>query len=816
MPLVNHFSRLLAWLVVPASLLFLAGCSSSEDRAKSYYESGLEYVEKGDLVKASLEFRNALKLDANFVDALFALGKVEEQQQNFAGAVRLFISVAEHQADHVEARLHLSYILLAAGQVDIAKKYADEAYALDNTDPGALIAQAAVKLKLGDNAGAVEFANEALKNDPESVDALMVLASERLIKSDAKGALALLDKAPASSDRNVGLQMQRLAALDFLDDQAGVEKLFGELIDLFPENNAFRGALVNWYLSKNRVDDAERMLRAFGKADPANVDIQLSVVSFLNSMRGSQAAIEELDRLVAESTGEDGSAFRYKMALAQLQFTSGDKDSGVALVQSLTETVSDAKNRNEARITLARMLVERGKPEEALSLASKVIEEDPGNADALSVGASIRLLQGDADGAIQNLLAALNEAPENSALHGLLAEAYERAGSVTLAEQEYSKALTLAEFSPTTALPYAQFLIRYGKSDQALRTLENVVARAPADKRVLTLLAQLKLEARDWTGAQEIADQLDQLENSGADPTANQIKAAALSGLERHTESIDLLKSLATDSSSQQRVLPDLISTYVRSGRPDEAVSHLETIISDDPDNIQARVLLGSVHSTMGDEELAEQAFKLAAAEDNGVTGDVSLAQFYLSANQLEETRAAVEAGLAKQPESSALLFILAAVHERNRQFDDAISVYEKLFAQNPGSTIAANDLASLLSERRGDQASLERAFEIAQRFSSSKVPQYLDTLGWIYYLREDYASALPLLRTAASELPNAASAQYHLGMTLMKLGQVDAAKQALENALELKPNLIPSDIDKVTVALNQIADGATAADVQN
>ncbi len=816
MPFLNRVFRSLFWLVAPASLLFLAACSSSEDRAKSYYESGLEYVEQGDLVKANLEFRNALKLDANYVDALFALGKVEEQRQNFAAAVKLFISVAEHEADHVEARLHLSYILLAAGQVDLAQKYADEAYALDKTDSDVLVAQSAVKLKLGDTAAAIDLANQALASDPESVDALMVLASERLASADAEAALTILDKAPASSNRNVGLQMQRLAALDSLDDQAGVEKLFGELIDLFPENNAFRSALVNWYLSKNRIDDAERTLREYGKTDPTNVDLQLAVVSFLNTRRGPDAAREELERLIAENEGEDGLTFRYQMSLAQLQFTTGDKDSGIALVQSLADTARDTKDQNEARITLARMLVDRNEPNQALSLASKVVEADPGNADALSVRASIRMLQGDAEGAIQDLLTALNEAPDNSALHSLLAEAYESSGSVTLAEQEFGKALTLAEFSPTTALPYAQFLIRYGKSDQALRTLENVVARAPADRRVLTLLAQLKLEARDWTGAQEIADQLNKLENGSADPTADQIKAAALSGLDKNSESIDLLKSLATDANNKQAVLPDLIRTYVRAGRFDDAIAHLETLLNEDPNDIQARVLLGSVHSTMGDMDLAEQSFKQAAADDQGVTGDVSLAQFYLGANQLDATRSAVNAGLAKQPDSSALLFILAAVHERSREFDEAISVYEKLFEQNPGSTIAANDLASLLSERRGDKASLDRAFEIAQRFSSSNVPQYLDTLGWIHYLREDYASALPLLKTAANELPNAASAQYHLGMVLMKLGQADAAKQSLEKALELSPPLIPTDVDKVNVALEQIADGATAADVQN
>ena len=461
------------------------------------------------------------------------------------------------------------------------------------------------------------------------------------------------------------------------------------------------------------------------------------------------------------------------------------------------------------------MQANEGKNDAAFETVSKAIEADPGNSDALSVRASILLLQDKPEDAIKDLLVAVNEAPDTVGLHGLLAEAYERTGSVPLAEQEFGKALTLDDFSPATAIPYAQFLIRYGKSDQALRTLETVRSRSRADRRVLTLLAQLKLDAGDWTGAEAVSQEMSQLGAGDSDPSASQIRAAALSGLNRYDESINLLEDTIATSDNLTTVLPDLIATYVRSGRSQDAVAYLESIIEKDSNNIQARVLLGSVYSAMNEAELAEQAFAEAAEMDDGVVGDVALAQFYLSSGQFDKAEEATGDGLAKNAESASLQFIRAAVFERDGRFDEAIDVYENLFAQNPGSAIAANDLASLLSERRGDPESIDRAFEIAQRFSSSKVPQYLDTLGWIYYLREDYASALPLLRTAANALPNAATVHMHLGLTLTKLNQMDAAKNSLETALSITPPLIQSDVDKINAALEAIADGTAASEVQ-
>ena len=41
--------------------VLLLGCDSPEERAQSYYEKGKVLLEKGDPVKATLEFKNALK-----------------------------------------------------------------------------------------------------------------------------------------------------------------------------------------------------------------------------------------------------------------------------------------------------------------------------------------------------------------------------------------------------------------------------------------------------------------------------------------------------------------------------------------------------------------------------------------------------------------------------------------------------------------------------------------------------------------------------------------------------------------------------------
>lgn len=192
----------LALLVV--CLAGLAACGSSSERAQSYYKHGVELATAGELAKAGLEFRNALKLDPKLTDAEFALGDVEERLGHYDTAAKIYAAVAEQEPKHIQARVHLTYILLGAGQTDAALKYAEEALAISGVDADALVAKAAVELKLSNRVEAVRLAKAALDQQPQSTQALMVLASERLLGADPAGALSFLSKVPTGSERDIG------------------------------------------------------------------------------------------------------------------------------------------------------------------------------------------------------------------------------------------------------------------------------------------------------------------------------------------------------------------------------------------------------------------------------------------------------------------------------------------------------------------------------------------------------------------------------------------------------------------------------------
>ena len=758
-------------------------------------------MKEGKPVKAGLEFRNALKLNENMVPALYALGKVEREQNRFQQAARIFARVTEQSPEHVEARIELSRILLLAGQLDESLKFADQAYALASTNVEVLVLKAAIALKLGNNADAVRFADAALADQSDNVDALIVRAAERLAAEDPEAALGFLERGTERHDKNVGLQLFRMKSLAGLKDSAGIENVFKKLIGYYPDNARFRYGLAQWYLRAGRKDDAEAVIRKFAADSPDNVQVGLQLVRFLRREKGVDAAREELKARIAGTK----QVFAYNLALAELTLSQGKYDESVALLRKLISETEDPSKSAQARVLLANMMVARKELPEAEKQVEEVLKTDSTNVRALTVRASIRVARKQYNEAIEDLSAALNEEPESSSVLQLLAQVYELNGSTDLARDHYANAARVEQFKPAVAMNFVRFLLRYGKSNQAERVLTEIRRVAPSNKEVLTLLARLRLARQDWLGAHEIADVLRKLEDKSG--TAELVLAEALSGQQKHEESIKLLQTAVSDQNNQNSPIANLVRVYIRAGKADAAEQFLQTVLTDNPKNLQAQALLASLHELGKRTEEAEKGFKaLVESNSDNATAHRALAEFYLRTKRLDDAETAVRNGIEKDQRGLTLRLLLALILEQTGRYDEAIAEYAKMYQEEPRSTIVANNYASLLADHRAaDKESIDKAYSIAVRFRDTEIPQFMDTLGWLHYQRGEFDQAVTRLKIAATKLPKEALVHYHLGMAYKELGRPALAKQSLTQAIELYGDKEDPNQKKAKVALDKL-----------
>ena len=762
----------------------LGGCSSREQRAENYYNRGMSYIEQKDFVKARIELRNALQINGKMVAAWRALAQLDEKDRNWqvlAGDLR---KIVELDPKDISSKLQFGRLLLAGGAFDQALKVANEAIDEEPKNVEALSLKAAVLYKQKDTDGAVRTAEQALEIEPGNTGASTVLAATKYAQGDPQGALKILDTIKPDNKNDLGVMFLELNIFDRLGDVAQVEKVLRRLVEIYPQQPAFRAQLVRFLIANKRPGDAEKELRAVVAANPDDAAAELNLVVLLGQIKGAAAARDELAKRI--TTG--GNIFPYQLALAKLDVAQGHFDDGEKLLNKLIADSKSADDTAAARITLAEIYMGRNNTSAAEPLINAILQADARNINGLALRASLHISRGQNDDAIADLRSALNDQPQSPELLANLAVAYEHTGAIELADKAFADATKASRYAPNIGLNYVAFLRRRSQAAQADSVVADLANRNPNSVQVLSALAQIKLAHQDWAAAHAIADTIHKLGDKS--DIADQINGAAFTGEKKINDSLAALQNAYDANPGAGRPMAALASAYIEAKQTDKAEALLESALKTNPQNAEALTLMGSIALIKNKPDEAIKNFEAAIKQQpKNTVGYRSLADLYVRQKKLDEAMRIIHEGLGQIPQNFELELASAGVQEFKGDYEAAISEYEAMLKQQPGSMVVANNLASLLADHRTDKASLDRANALALMLMKSQIPQFKDTLGWVAYRRDDYNTALPLLEGAGAELPNNPLVRYHLGMGYLATGQDEKAAEQFKKARELAPN---------------------------
>jgi len=303
---------------------------------------------------------------------------------------------------------------------------------------------------------------------------------------------------------------------------------------------------------------AERELRAIASVNSKDQEAGLDVVRYLFSSKGAAAARQELHARVASG----GDVFAYQVALAELYFAEGNFTDAAQLLEKLAGAAGPAEQTLLAQSKLAEMHLSSKRFEAAAALVANILAKHGRNTAGLKLRASLHMENGKHTEAIADLRQALADQPRSVALMSALAIAYERSGSIELADKQFTDATRAANFEPRVGLDYVAFLRRRGSLARAEDTLIELASRAPGNIEVLSALAEVRLARQNWVGAQEIADTMRRAGDTRG--IASQVLGAALSGQSKHDESIGVLQSAYAAAPGDVQPMFALVSALVR------------------------------------------------------------------------------------------------------------------------------------------------------------------------------------------------------------------------------------------------------------
>ncbi len=766
-------------LLVLAVLVLVTACKSKEELVADYVVSANEYLALKDYQTARIEFTNALKIDEFNVEALLGLSELYEKENKYPDLYRTLHKILEIQPKHKGARRKLLDIYVYVNQFE---KALNESNLLLSQEPDSVevkVIRASIFFRSGNYSQGIAEAKAILDIQPNNIHAKYMLATYMLQQNKHSDALDMLNTALEHSPENINLNQLKIYILNAQGNIEQATAVLATLVERLPSNGVLQKQLANQYLKIGEDLKAEKTLRKFSDREKSpNANLTL-VEYFLAKKQKKQAEIE-LTRFINEFPGQVELQFTYIELLVADKRTKEAK----AQLQSIVQT-KNTKNQLKAKNILAWLALQDNNFEKQRQLYAEVVKEDPQNVTALIGIAKQDLREDKVEQAINSLREILSFAPRSAVVFLALGQAHEIHGDQNLAQDYYATALRRGSNNPTIVAEYSRFLIKQGNTKLAEKTLESAIRNRIVNKAILGLLAQSKLNLQKWDEAQRIADQLESVATEST--IVSQIRGHAHMGKSEHSESIAFFKDVQQATPNSAKPLAALIGAYLRAGENAKAMAFLDNTLKQQPNNQQAQLLKGAVFELENKLTEAEQAYKKALAMDKAnLVIYRYLTRILLVQNKTQEALSIISNSRRALTGDLNLAITEAVLNERLGKVEEAAAIYRDLLKQGEATDIAANNLAVLLLDS-GESAALEEAKTLAERFRDSTIPQFQDTLGWVYLKTGNKIEALYLLEKASKALTEVAEVRYHLGMAYLENNRKIEAIRELSFAVKNK-----------------------------
>lgn len=421
-----------------------------------------------DWTGARAAFDQALKLDADFMQAKLGLARVDIAANELDAATRRLNEILKLDTNSIDAMYDMAVLMERRGQLAEAQRWLEKAVDLSSQrETRANFALVELHLRSGRPGPALDAAKRLLAKRPEDVGALIAYARAQLANGDTAGARTSLTNASRRADYDAPTQhniaVLQISAKDLAGAAYSLEKALTGKPDFLPAQALMSGV----DLGLGDAAKAEKRARQIIQSAPKNAigynllaDVSLAAnqpAAALDSLRRahelqpSSTSVSRLFALLSSDVKSQPQAF----ALADKWLASHPSDLAVR------KTVADAYARagnsaaarkayegmlklapNDAEVlnNLANLLLQAKDPA-ATALAEKALALAPNNANIIDTAGWANHLAGKNDRALQLLRDARLREPANPVIRYHLATVLAKTGRSMEAREELTAAL---------------------------------------------------------------------------------------------------------------------------------------------------------------------------------------------------------------------------------------------------------------------------------------------------------------------------------------------------------------------------------------
>ena len=540
--------------------------------------------------------------------------------------------------------------------------------------------------------------------------------------------------------------------------------------------------------------------------------------------------------------------------LGKTELKTGDANQAYA---AFSKAISLQPGLWEAHLDLGQLLLLAGQPTKAAEQADTILNAQPDDAKALYLKAASLLKLKKPDESLAILQDLRTKGNSEAETYLLLASSHEILQDLDAAEKAYKDGLAANKEAVELKLALARYYSRHKRYREAAVIIAQQSQEDPDNSGLKLNLIGLTHEAGDKDKAMAMADKLfSQSEDSGilqnlvkfylSNRQVEKAEQQLLSAINRLTENYDLRISLSEIYLlSRQPVkalaileqgliqdkdpgAPGIIKSKnaiarikVAQGKHTEALSLIEEVLAENPKDIDAHFLKGTIQLQQGDPASAVAEFRTVVNErPQMLMASLRLAEAHMANKEVELAGDVLHTARQAQPNSREALtalvkyhvynkdFALAeetltshlAKHEHDHQsrialgdiyvmqqkFDLAQETYQRL-TKVKGLTTAYLRLSRLLWQQKKQDEALAVLHEGYKKQPQSG--QLLTTICRLYISKGQFNKAAAICQQHIKNQPKGAGGHNLLGQVYTAWGKFPEAQQSFERAIEIQPN---------------------------
>ncbi|MCA9422807.1 MAG: tetratricopeptide repeat protein, partial [Nitrospira sp.] len=753
--------------------LLVGACGSAEERKAVYLEKAEKFLDEGNFPKARVALKNAVKIDPKDAHTYFLLARVAEKEQEWSQAFGNYLHILDLDPNHRAALTRLARFYLAGQQKQKVSEIAGMLFKQNPHDQLGETLRASVLFMDGEKNKSLAKAQEIAVQNPTDAETLILLAAVFSANKEFEKAHALLKSGLAAQPEDVDLLNNVATTYLAMGKPQEAQGVLQKIIDVEPHVFAHHEKLAKLYLYLKQPDQARAVIRKAVEREPDNEDRWKQLVAYSEPSQREQVLLDALEQLPH--------SLSLRFLLGQLYEFNKQPEKARATYEAIVAEEETSDPGLKAEVQLARMDFSDKKQELANSRLEKVLHESPRQADALLLKGKIALGEREGKEAVQAFRTVLKDNPNQSTVLNLLGKGHLLSGEFQLAHESFEKAVELNPRQFDAAMALARLSVKNGDYPKAQQYLESILTEAPNHLETLGFLFKVYVAQNQWSEAEKVLVRLREAKGSPyAIDLADGLLAQARQQWDRSKKSFE--KAMKAKP-NELAPLTALIKQELFRKRSAEAERYLKQLVAKNPEHPYASGLLGAVLVQRKDQPAALSAYK-RQTEVNPAWIDPwrDWAMLEWSSGKKTEAIRILKQGFSLNPDAIQLATALASLYQANEQIDLAIQEYEAILVKNPGAVAAANNLAYLLTDKKGDQESLARALALTKSFNSKTPnPLLLDTLAWVHHKLGNHSEAVSLLRNAVEKAPTHPLLNYHYEVVSIQAGDSRTAKKHIE-----------------------------------